>query len=1079
MRKVLCLLIAFIAMLSSAWAQRTISGKITDDKGSPVPNVSIQVKGTNTGTVSDADGSYSLTVPANAKTLVFSSVGMATQEVNIGNQNTVSITMATVTSTSMDEIIVVGYGTQRRRDVTAAISQIGADKIRNIPVQSFEQALQGKAAGLNIIVPNGVLNNPPVMRIRGVNSINGSSQPLIIVDGVPLLTGDASTNLSANNALGNINPNDIEDVQILKDAAAAAIYGSRAANGVMLITTKKGRQGKARVNYDAWAGYTEAYRVFEVLGARDYVAIKNEAIRNANFQMATASLVPGLGLTAPPAGSPLFFLDTINGKIVDTRWADEVFQRGFQHSHNVSVSGANASTRYFFSANYTNQNGSIQTNNFQRRQIRMNLEQKVTEWLKIGGNFNFSRSGTRSPNTGSLPGTPFATSGAARLAFVTAPNVSPYLANGTYNFVGNPTVVYAGQNNQTLRNSFNQIGRNRNLFNSGFTNPVMVRDLNIITNETDNLIGDVNAEIKILKGLTFRTQYGVNWLIADDRTFYNSLHGDGIQTTALNDDGTAFNVLGKYNVRNFQNVFNYNTTFAQKHNLGVTVGSEENKVTTDRWGAKRSGLGDIFYNEYQGSFTLNDNPVSNAVTENYLLSFFGRVNYNFQNKYFLSLNGRRDGYSAFAEGKKWGNFWGVSGGWNISDEAFYKGSFSQVVNRMKLRGSYGTVGNLSAVANFASLSVFGPGAIYGNANPSLVFAQAGNKNLTWETSKKIDAGLEFGLWNNRLEFEIGYYRTNLSNLIIDVPTPPSMGIPGNSISANAASMYNQGFEFSINAKVIEKKDFNWSVTFNLTTQRNRVTSLAPGVPEIVGTTQLERTNITRPGFPIGSFFLVKTAGVDPTTGQRIFVDKDGREVLFNFAATNRYTYRDGSTARAIDLATDGYIAGNALPTYYGGLVNNFYFKGFDLNFDVTYSGGNSVYFGSRAGMLDQRFWNNNLEVLNRWQKPGDQTNIPRVIFNDNISNGSAFPLDFNLFNGGFVRVRNISLGYTLSNSLVQKMKLSSLRVYVQGQNLFLFTNYPGSDPEISVNGASALTPGVDRNTVGQARTITFGLNLGF
>ncbi|MBL7727467.1 MAG: SusC/RagA family TonB-linked outer membrane protein, partial [Dinghuibacter sp.] len=995
------------------------------------------------------------------------------QEVAIGNGTNLGISLA-ASGQAGEEVVVVGYGTQKKKDVTASISTISADKIRNVPVQSFDQALTGKAAGLSVTLPNGVLNNPPVIRIRGVNSINGSSFPLVVVDGVPVATGDFSSNLSANNALGNINPSDIEDIQVLKDAAAAAIYGSRAANGVLLITTKKGKQGKAKITYDAWVGWTKPFNLFEVLNARDYVELKNEAIRNANYAIPGSALVPGSGLTPPPAGSPLYFLDTINGSIVDTDWTDYIYQTGFQHSHNISVSGANAGTRYFFSANYTKQEGILQTNTFDRKQIRMNLEQRVNNWLKIGGNFNFSRGSTQSPSSGSLPGTPFNTAGSARLAFLTAPNISPYLPNGGYNYVG--------VNDITVRNNFNQIGRNKNYDRSGLHNPVMVRDLNIITSQSDQIVSDVNAEVKIYKGLTYRVKYGVTYLTVDDRTFYNALHGDGMQTVATNDDGTAFNNIGKYNTTTFQNTLSYATTVKNDHNLNLLVGSEELQNKSDRWGAKRSGLGDNFYNEFQGNFTLNDNPAAgtNVITENYLLSFFGSANYNYKNKYYLSANLRRDGYSAFAQGKKWGTFWGVSGGWNISDEKFFEGSLSKVFDNLRLRASYGTVGNLSAVGNFASLSTFASG-VYGNGYPTLFFSQAGNPELTWETSNKKDVGINFSILKNRISGEIGYYRTDLSDLIIDVPTPPSMGIPNNIIQANAASMYNQGLELSLTARVIEKNNFAWSTTLNLTTMKNEVTALASGVPEIIGTTQLERTNITRVGEPIGSFFLIRTAGVDAATGRRIFIDNQGREILFNFGepVATRYRLRDGTVVSAIDLSRDGYVAGNPHPKVFGGFINNINIMDFDFNIDMFYSFGNKVYYGSRAGMLDQRYWNNLTEAKNRWQKPGDVTDIPRLMYNDNISNGSAAPIDANLFTGNFIKCRNISLGYTLNKTMLDKIKLASVRVYAQMQNAFTITKYPGSDPEISVNGNTALTPGVDRNTIGQARTLTFGINVTF
>jgi len=1053
--------VALLCMLTATAQDRSLSGKITDEKGVPIQGVSIISPDGKSGTQTDQDGNYTITLPQNVKSLTFSAVDFETVTKTLGKASILTFSLIS-SNKSLSEVVVVGYGTQRKKDLTGSISSINAEKIKNIPVQSFEQALSGKAAGLNVILPNGVLNNPPVVRIRGVNSIQGSSQPLVVIDGVPVLSGDLSTNLSANNALGNLNPNDIEDIQVLKDAASSAIYGSRAANGVMLITTKKGKSGKAKVSYDAWVGSTKAFNLFDVLDARDYVAIKNEAVRNQ----------PGAIFSGHVPTTPIFFLDTINGQVVETKWADEVYQTGFQQNHNLSVSGANSGTRYYFSTNYSNQEGMIQTNTFKRIQMRMNIEQKVNNWLTLGGNFNFSRGNTQSPSTGSLPGTPFNTAGAARLAFVTAPNVSPYLPDGRYNIMG--------IDNATLRNQLNQIGRNKNLINSGFQNPVMVRELNKITSVVDQLQGNIFADFRIIKGLNFRSQYGVNWQSGLDETFYNSLHGDGIgSTSTIDDDGLAFSVSGKYNISNFQNYLTYDFSLLNQHNFNITAGHEEQRTEFNRFGASRAGLTDQFFNEFQGNFTINNNPVANWLTENYLLSYFGRFNYNFNNRYVLSLTGRRDGYSAFAEGKKWGNFYGGGVSWNVSEEKFWE-NIARTVSNFRVRGSYGQVGNLAAVGNFGSLSTFSAFQ-YGLGYPTLAFSQAGNQNLKWETSTKLDVGFSFGLFNDRITGEFSYYNTKLTDLIIDRPLPTSMGVPGNSIQANAANMYNRGIELTLGAKIIDKGDFTWSTSINITTQKNEVTALAPGVTEIIGTTQLERTNITRVGQPVGSFFVVKTNGVDPTTGQRVFVNGAGRDVLFNFAEApaNRWKYRDGSIAPAISIAADGVVDPTALPKVYGGFSNNFYFKGFDLNIDAFYSLGNKVYFGSRAGMLDQRFWNNFQEVKNRWQKPGDVTNIPRIVYNDNFSNGSAFPIDANLFSGDFLRVRSIALGYTIEQKWVDKINISSIRLYAQALNPFIISNYPGVDPEISVNGNTALTPGVDRNTVGQARTFTLGINVGF
>ena len=1054
-------------LVSSVSAQnRTVTGKVTDDKGAAVVGVTVKAVGSDKKTLTDNGGNYSITVPTTVKKLSFSSIGYEDVTETLGASNTVSISLKTEDK-SLGEVVVVGYGTQKKKDVTGSIATIKGESIKDIPVQSFDQALSGKAAGVNVSLPNGVLNNPAVIRVRGINSLTGSSQPLIIIDGVPAIQGDASTNLSANNALGALNPGDIDDIQILKDAAATAIYGSRATNGVMLITTKKGKNGKAKVSYDASYGWSSPFNLFEVLNASQYIATKNEALVNLNQANVNSS--------GQAAGVPLFFAGTLNGQPIDTRWTDYIYQTGRQQNHNVSVSGGNENTKYFFSTNYNKQEGILQTNTFERVQMRMNIDNKVNDYLRIGGNFNFSRGTTYSPSTGSLPGTPFNTAGSGRLAFITAPNVSPYNADGTYNIFGTDPVS---------RNNVNQIGRNNNLTNSGLVNPVMIRDLNIISSEQDLIIANVNLELKLMKGLYFRSTYGANLQTVEDKTFYNALHGDGLQTAATTDDGLAFNVVGKQNFSNFQNTLTYDFSLNNGiHNFTVLAGHEENKNTLNRWGGSRQALADNFFNEYQGNFTTPNNPVGNTITENYLLSFFGRVNYNYKNKYYLSTNIRRDGYSAFSDGKKWGTFYGASVGYSISEENFWKNSgISKTFDNVKLRASWGKIGSVSAISNFASLSTFGSGQ-FGLANPTLFFNQAGNNNIQWESSEKFDVGVNFTTLKGKVSVELGYYNTKLTDLIIPVPLPPSMGIPGNSIEGNAASMYNRGIEVAINARIIDKKDFRWSVGFNFATLKNEVTSLAPGVPELAGTTQLERTNITRPGEQVGSFFVVRTNGVDPNNGRRIFVNGAGREVLFDFSnpvSANRWTFRDnGLVAPSIDLARDGVVAGNALPTLFGGLQSNISWKQFDFGVDFYFSLGNSVYFGSRAGLLDQRFWNNSTEVLKSWKKSGDVTNIPRVVFNDNISNGSAIPISENLFNADFVKCRSLTFGYTLPSKVMEKVKISSARFYVQAFNPFVITKYPGADPEISVNGGIALTPGVDRNTIGQVRTVTIGVNIGF
>lgn len=1068
--KNLLLILLLITFSTFLFGQsRVLTGKVTNTaSGSPMSDVSVVVKGSGQGVSTNAEGAFTISVLPAAKTLVFSSIGFTTREVAIGSQTSLDIKLA-AEETRLDEVVVVGYGTQKKRDVTASVSVIDGDKVKNTPVQSFDQALGGKAAGLNITQPNGVLNNPPVIRIRGAGSITGSSYPLIVVDGVAIFTGDVSTNNSVNNPLGDINPADIDEITVLKDAAATAIYGSRAAPGVLVITTKKGKGAKARVSYDAWAGFTKAFRLVDVLNAPQYILIKNEARANAGL-------------------APAYFMDTINGKPVDTRWYDYVYRQGFSQNHSVSASGASSSGgKYYFSAGYTKQEGMFIQNEFERKQARLNVEQKVNNWLTVGGNLNFSKSITESPNTGSTAQGAFATSGGARLALVNAPVASPYLADGSYNLL--------------LPLDQNQLGRNKSLDRTGFSNPVILNDLNRISSANDHLQGNFTFDVRLMKGLTFRSLYGVDYLIVENKTFYNPIHGDGLQQTGTQDDGYSANDMGRYNQRVWQNYLTFDRTIATKHSLGVTLGTEQQRSTTNRWASKRSGVTDPLYTDIQGGYNLLDNPsltssntLNNLITENYLLSYFGRVSYDFSKRYFLTATLRRDGYSAYSPGNisgKYGNFPGGAVGWQVSNEDFYANSgLSRVLNNIKLRASYGKVGNTN-IADFGALTTYSSNLLYGTYN-SLYYSQAGNSLLKWEDNIKLDLGFTFGLLNDRITGEFNYYNNKFNDLIIFVPTAASLGVPNNSILQNAAEMYNKGIEFSLNANIVNGKDFHWSAGFNFSTLNNKVTKLANGVNEIVGFTGSqnganERANITRIGYSIASIYTVTTAGVNPANGQRIFLDAQGRQVQYDQskAAAQRYTYVDGGgVAPAIDLALDGKIQGPSIPKYFGGFQTNFGYKGFDAGIDIIYSGGNYIYNGTKAGLRDQRFWNNHTDVLNRWTKPGDITNIPKLIWNDNISNGSGLQISENVEKGDFIKGKSLSLGYTVNKDIISLIGISSIRLYTQLQNAFIITNYSGSDPEVATNGNGAIgtgsiSPGVDRNTAPQARTIVLGLNVNF
>ena len=1044
MRKFLLLSVAALLVTLQLWAQRTITGRVTDDKGNALPNVSVQVKGTNAGTVTNSDGTYSLNVPANGRVLVFTAVDMGTQEVTMGTQTSINTTLASV-DRNLQEVVVVGYGTQRRGEVTGNVAQISGAKLRDQPVQSFEQGLSGRAAGVNINIPNGVVGNPPVIRVRGVNSISLSSFPLVVIDGVPTFSGDVGGTAN-NNVLGDINPSDIESIDVLKDAAAAAIYGSRAAAGVLLITTKKGRQGRARVNYDAWAGWTKAYNLIPLLDAQQYTDLKNEGLRNAG---------------TPPNNTTIGFstMNDANGNLVNTNWYDHIYRTGFAHNHNLNIAGGNERTNYYFSAGYTDQEGMLVNNDLKRITGRFTLDHKVNNWLTFGGTFSYTNTETNGIVSGAS-GTGFSIAGAGRLPLVLAPNVSPYNNDGTYN----------------INLGANTIGQGNNKSPLSFYNPIPLLDLNRYESNTDRNISNVYAQVRILNGLTFKSLYGIDNLLAENQEFRNPLHGDGVQFV-----GAASNIFQRLKRWNWQNTLNYNTTFVSNHNLGVLVGAEQQKTMSSSWGADRRRVADPFFNEFQGSFA-EIVPSGNGLGENYLESYFGRINYDFAKRYFFSLNGRRDGYSAFAPGQKWGNFWGVSAGWSISDEKFFENSgLSKNISSLRLRGSYGEVGNNQGINNFGFFSFFSAG-LYG-AEQTLFYSQAGNANLSWETSKKTDVGFNLGLFNNRFTTEFSWYRNDIDGLILDDPQAPSRGIPGNSILNNIGSMYNQGVELSLTGTIINSKDFTWSSNFNITTVKNRVKELAAGNADIlVATSGLERASIIRVGESIGSFYAVPTEGVNPANGRRIFVLGDGTRIQYDHAApsASRWTRVDnGATSRGADQARDGVIIGPALPKYFGGFDNTVRYKGFDFNILLYFSGGNYIYNGTKAGLHDNRNWNNAADAMERWTKPGDNAKWPKVIFGDNVSNGSGIVISENVEKGDFIKGRNISLGYTLPSRIIGRTGFNSTRIYVSALNAFTITDYSGFDPEIQSNGNSNGAPSVDRNSTPLARTINVGINIGF
>lgn len=1062
LKNVLIILLALIAGV--AYAQdRTVTGKVTSaDDGTAVPGVNVVVKGTTNGTTTDADGNFRLSVPASGGVLVFSFIGLTTEEINIGDRTIVDVSMR-ADVTQLSEVVVVGYGTQAKRDLSGSIATVSGKEIASLPVQSFEQALGGRAAGVSISIPNGVMNNAPVIRIRGVSSMSLSAFPLVVIDGIPTFSLDASTNSAANNPLANLNPADIESVEVLKDASASAIYGSRAANGVILITTKKGAQGKTRVTLDSWVGATEAFRLFDVLNAQEYMDMKNEGVANlrANLLRINPS-TPASQLPTLNAFQPLI----INGETVDTDWYKHVYRTGFSHSNSLGISGASDKTNYYVSIGYTAQGGMLKRNDFDRTSARVNLDQKVTRTISIGTNVSYSNTMNEAPNTGSLPGGAFATAGLGRLPLVLPPNVDPYNIDGTFHLSG------AGLG---PGNNLNPVGAGGLV--TGYHNPDLILAKNTFTSESNQIQGSVYANWEIVKGLNARTMFGINNVTFEDLSFQTALGGDG-----YNAGGSATNLYRTSKRWNWQNTLQYDKSF-EKHNFSVLLGGEQQYTKTDRWGAVRTQIADDYFESFQGNFTNIAVSANNFQGENYLLSYFSRINYDYNKKYFASINLRRDGYSAWGA-EKWGNFYGGAVGYTISEESFWKDSPLSKISFMKLKASYGEVGNSQGINDFASLQTYASGLYAGVA--TLGYSQAGTPLLTWETSKKTDIGFMYGILNDRIQGEFTWYKTVVDGLILDVPQAPSKGIPNvpnpaliNTIPANVGIMQNTGIEFSIKFNAITTPDFRWTTNLNITTLKNEVTKLNNPDARIANTTLgLETVNYTTEGRSIGSLLAVPSVGIDERNGRRMFEKIDGTIVEYDHQGSG-WTDLAGNAVAAPSQIADGRFYGPVLPKYFGGFDNTFNYKNFDLGVFFQFSGGNYVYNGTKAGLRDQRFWNNHTDIFDRWTPENPGGKLPRVVYGDNVSNGSALVISENIEKGDFIRLRNVSLGYSLPKSLLEKASINSLRVYGQIQNAIMFTKYTGIDPENQANGNSPNGAGVDRNSVGQARTYTLGLSLSF
>ncbi|MEO6524347.1 MAG: TonB-dependent receptor [Mucilaginibacter sp.] len=1007
-----------------------IKGQVKDENNQPLPGVTVMIKGAKTGgTQTDPSGNYTLNVPVEDAVLVFTFIGYTPKEVKIAGKKVINVVLSE-SMNQLGEVVISKYTVQNRAEFTGSSTRVSGKDIENRPVTSFDQALAGQAAGVKITSNGGSLNGVPVFRIRGASSITLSSYPLIIIDGVASFTGDVG-NSAENNPLSTLNPNDIESMEVQKDASATAIYGSRASAGVVVITTKRGKKGKPKVNYDGWVGINKKPKLPEVLGAADYVTIKNESEVNSGI-------------------APTYFLGkNPDGSIQETNWYDYVYQTGHSQNHNLSISGASDATSYFVSLGYSNQTGFLVKNTFERKSARVNLDHALIKNIHIGTNFTYGN--TLNNNLTSGVNNTFGLNNLVRESMVLPPNVSPFNPDGSYNTNGSGI----------------GFGPNTNL--TGYYNPLPQLEHDKFTSESKSFIGSLYAEWEIFKGFKAKSNYSINSLDAENLSFNNPYQAGGYAT-----NGSATSALATYYRTEISNTLSYSTHIAKQHNISALVGYEEQHTESNRFGVTKTGLTDPYFESFAGGFTTISSATG-TFTESGFRSFFGNLFYDYNKKYLLTATLRKDGFSGLAYGHKYGYFGGGSIGWNISDEDFFKNSsLIKTVSSLKARASYGKVGNIN-IGEYPSLTLYSP-SVYGGL-ASLALSQSGNPNLQWESSKKTDIGINLGLWDNKVTIDADYYNNDIDGLILAAPQSPSKGIPNNSITTNIGSMYNRGIELDIKAHIIDKGAFKWTTGFNFSTVKNRVTSLANNNADL-WTSSTETTNITRVGYSIASVYVVKTTGVNPANGLRMYENKNGETVQYN-PVNGSWSYLNGTAAPALDALADGVIYGPSLPTYYGGFNNTFRYKALDLYVNIVYSGGNKIYNGTKATLLDNRFFNNQVDILRRWTTPGQVTDIPALHYNDQQASGSVLPNSFNVEDGGYLKLGTASLGYNVPAKWYSKTGIASIRLYGSVNNIILYTKYTGSDPEISANGDSNTASGRDKNSVPAGKSFTFGLNVGF
>ena len=988
-RRLLPLLFCMVIPLNLSAQKATITGLVVDSKNEPIIGANVIVKGNKLGTITDFNGKFALEA-ASDDIIVFSYLGMNSVSIPVGTSKTLRVVMSDDTK-ALDEVVVIGYCSVKKKDLTTSVSTVSTKDIAERPIISAASAIQGKAAGVTVVQPSGEPGAGMVVRVRGNTSITASNDPLYVVDGVPM------------SEINFLSPNDIESMQILKDASSAAIYGSRASNGVVLITTKMGSKGIAKISFNAHAGVTQVVKHLQSLNVAQYKALMDE-----------------LKVVALP--------DTLTDQ---TDWFNETFRTGVTQDYQLSISNATDNLKYFVSGGVTNESGVIPVAYYKRYNLRASIENQIRSWFKMNTNIAYSDY----TSNGIISGTGANRAGVI-LSVINTPTYAPIWD------VKNPTWY------------------NTNYNGTNVTSPVenMSRSENNKTN-SNRFVGSASGEITFSSAVKFKSTLSL------DRVYYNATNFlDPVKTFyGRSLYGTSSDERSLSSIMVFDNIMTFEKTI-EKHSLTAMVGTSS---TTSTW--NQSYMEGSHYGT-ANVMTLNAANKIEQGSKTYgsdwaIMSYLGRLAYNYNSKYLLTTNFRADGSSKLAPGHKWGFFPSASAAWRISSEGFMKDI--EMIDDLKLRGGWGQTGNQSGIGDYAYLQRYninrlpwwetqGGVYVYKDAVPALAVANMKNTDLTWETTSQSNIGVDLSILKSRINFTIDAYYKYTTNLLMDVPLPSTAMV--GSLTRNEGEMSNRGIEFTLNTKNMTGK-FKWETDFNISFNKNRVEKLNLLQKYSFGESPTgEKVVLMTPGQPLGVFYGYIAKGVNLENGKLIYETKN---------------------ADGVPSLTERSVIGDPNPTFTYGLTNNFSYNGFSLNLFFQGSYGNDIYNMSRMeteGMYDDK--NQSIAVLDRWLRPGMDTYMPKATTTkENLLPSTRFVED-----GGYLRLKTLTLSYNFSGSWMKKLNITRVQPYFTAQNIFTLTKYKGFDPEVSQYGnsnQSAIVQGVDYGTYPQSKSYVIGFNVEF